>query len=103
CSSAGPYANRRGPVWESGILPLNYGRPATPILQRSAPPLFPVLERHGVGLEQLVAALLKAQALAHGEESALLVGRRRRNLVEPELVDSVVLLQTLLLVHDGLG
>src|SRR5262249_13005034 len=43
--SGRPDSNRRRPAWEAGILPLNYGRPATPILQlfqRPPPPLFPV-------------------------------------------------------------
>src|SRR2546425_4097305 len=34
CWSGRPDSNRRRPAWEAGILPLNYGRPATPILQR---------------------------------------------------------------------
>jgi hypothetical protein len=31
--SGRPDSNRRRPAWEAGILPLNYGRPATTILQ----------------------------------------------------------------------
>src|SRR4030095_2117337 len=106
CWSGRPDSNRRRPAWEAGILPLNYGRPATPILQllqRSSPPLFPVLERHGIGLEHLVAARLPGETLAHAVEVDLLVEGHRRQLVDPELVDPVVLLQALLLVHDGLG
>src|SRR5262244_3102604 len=103
CWSGRPDSNRRRPAWEAGILPLNYGRPATPILQRSALPLFPVLERHGVGLEHLVAARLPVEPLAHAVEVDLLVERYCRHLVDPEFVDPVVLLQALLLVHDGLS
>src|SRR5438874_8132586 len=33
--SGRPDSNRRRPAWEAGILPLNYGRPAPPILRRS--------------------------------------------------------------------
>src|SRR5438445_9705720 len=65
--------------------------------------LFPVLERHRVGLEHLVAARLPVQTLAHAIEVDLLVERHRRHLVDPELVDPMVLLEALLLVHDGLG
>src|SRR5216683_6500415 len=32
CWSGRPDSNRRRPAWEAGILPLNYGRPALPIL-----------------------------------------------------------------------
>src|SRR5438552_11530862 len=31
--SGRPDSNRRRPAWEAGILPLNYGRPAPPILR----------------------------------------------------------------------
>src|SRR5262249_46380226 len=104
--SGRPDSNRRRPAWEAGILPLNYRRPATPILQSSQTPpprLFPILERHGVGLEPLVAARLPVETLAHAVQVDLLVERHRRHLFDPELVDPVVLLETLLLVHDGLG
>ncbi len=34
--SGRPDSNRRRPAWEAGILPLNYGRPAPPILLRQS-------------------------------------------------------------------
>src|SRR4030095_5828105 len=71
-------------------------------LRRSRSTLLPVLERHRVGLEHLVASRLPVEALAHAVEIDLLVERHRRHLLEPELVDPVVLLQALLLVHDRL-
>src|SRR5881628_170278 len=103
--SGRPDSNRRRPAWEAGILPLNYGRPAPFILQRSttvASALLPVLERHRVGLEHLVAPRLPVESPAHAVEIHLLVERHRRQFVEPELVDPVVLLEAILLVHDGL-
>src|SRR2546422_11596351 len=41
--SGRPDSNRRRPAWEAGILPLNYGRPAPFILQRSRRRYFPSL------------------------------------------------------------
>ena len=41
--SGRPDSNRRRPAWEAGILPLNYGRPALFILQRSRRRYFPSL------------------------------------------------------------
>src|SRR5947208_12902798 len=53
--SGRPDSNRRRPAWEAGILPLNYGRPAPPIL---------LLERHGEGLDDLVAPRFPVDPLA---------------------------------------
>jgi hypothetical protein len=41
--SGRPDSNRRRPAWEAGILPLNYGRPAPPILHRPVSRYFPSL------------------------------------------------------------
>src|SRR5947199_10674333 len=86
--SGRPDSNRRRPAWEAGILPLNYGRPATPIIPRrrratpAAPRLLPVPERHVVGLDHLVAARLPVHALRNAVEVDLLVERHRRHLVD---------------------
>src|SRR5438876_7021585 len=71
--SGRPDSNRRRPAWEAGILPLNYGRPALPILLPTVPPLLPVLERHVVGLDELVAARLPVETLGRAVEVELLV------------------------------
>src|SRR5882672_1863043 len=76
--------------------------PGAPYLTTIRAGLFPVLERHGVGLQHLVAPRLPVEALVHAVEVDLLVERHRRHLVDPELVDPVILLEALLLVHDRL-
>src|SRR5919201_5176887 len=85
--SGRPDSNRRRPAWEAGILPLNYGRPSASIL----------LQGHVVDLHHLVAARLPVHALVHAVEIDLLVDRHGRHLFHPQLVDSAVLLETLLL------
>src|SRR6266566_2793902 len=66
------------------------------------PPLLPVLERHVVGLDELVAARLPVETLGRAVEVELLVERDRGGVLDPQLVDLVVLGQPLLLVHDRL-
>src|SRR5439155_2250156 len=61
-----------------------------------------LLERHVVGLDQLVAARLPVEPAAGPVEVDLLVERYGRLVVQPQLVDAVVLLQALLVVHDRL-
>src|SRR5688572_31451693 len=65
--------------------------------------LLAVLERHVVGADQLVAAGLPGQTPVGPVEVDLLVERDRRRLLDPELVDLVVVGQALLLVHLRLG
>src|SRR2546425_543525 len=84
---------QRPEAWEAGILPLNYGRPARSIL---------LLERHGERLDDLVAPGLPVDPLADSVQIDLLVERHRGRLLDPELVDPVVLLEALLVVHDRL-
>src|SRR5215510_2470669 len=76
--------------------------PGASYLTPTGPTLFPVLQRHSVRLQHLVAACLPVEALGDPVEIDLLVERHRRHLLDPEAVDPVVLLQPLLLVHDGL-
>src|SRR2546422_10969712 len=91
--SGRPDSNRRRPAWEAGILPLNYGRPARSIL---------LLERHGERLDDLVAPRFPVDPLADSVQIELLVERHRGRLLDPELVDPVVLLEALPVVHDRL-
>src|SRR2546422_6083107 len=63
--------------------------PGAPYLTTIRSALFPILERHGVGLEHFVAPRLPVEPLAHSVEVDLLVERHRRHLVDPELVDPV--------------
>src|SRR5712691_4915353 len=77
--SGRPDSNRRRPAWEAGILPLNYGRPAWPIV------LLALLERHVVGLDLLVAARLPVELAAGPVEVDLLVERHRRLVLDPQL------------------
>src|SRR5207253_8281394 len=88
--SGRPDSNRRRPAWEAGILPLNYGRSMSVIL----------LQGHVVGLDHFVTASLPGHALVDAVQVDLLVERHGRHLLDPELVDAVVLLEALLLVHD---
>src|SRR5262245_46358442 len=76
--------------------------PGAPYLTPIGPALFPVLERHVVGLQHLVAARLPVHALGDAVEIDLLVERHRRHLLDRGAVDPVVLLQSLLLLHDRL-
>src|SRR6266550_7628062 len=73
--SGRPDSNRRRPAWEAGILPLNYGRPAPPIL---------LLERHGERLDDLVAPRFPVDPLADSVQIELLVERHRGRLLDPE-------------------
>src|SRR5262244_941763 len=86
CWSGRPDSNRRRPAWEAGILPLNYGRPAPPIL------LLPLLERHVVGLDQLVAAGFPVELAVGPVEVDLLVEGHRRLILDPQSIDPVELL-----------
>src|SRR5258705_1751754 len=61
--------------------------------------LLPVLERHVVGADQLVAARLPGQPPVGAVEIDLLVYGNGGRLLHPELVDLVVLGEALLLVH----
>src|SRR5947207_13756621 len=90
--SGRPDSNRRRPAWEAGILPLNYGRPALPILllRATMTALLAVLERHLRGLDALVAARLPADPLARAVEFELLVEGRGRGVLDPQLVDLVI-------------
>src|SRR5215813_2479267 len=82
------------PSWDRTERP---GPPCT------APERLPrLLQRHVVGLDQLIASGLPADALVRAIEIDLLVERGRCLFVEPELVDPVVLGEPLLLVHHGL-
>src|SRR5437762_5353158 len=90
--SGRPDSNRRRPAWEAGILPLNYGRPADLIL----------LQRHIVGSDQLVAARLPHEPLVRAVEVDLLIERNRGRLLDPQLVDPLILGEALLLVHHRL-
>src|SRR6266851_10001627 len=58
-----------------------------------------LLERHVVGLDQLVAARLPDEPLGRSVQVHLLVERHRRHLLDPQLVDPVIRGQPLLLVH----
>src|SRR5262245_35221936 len=70
------------------------------VARRSRPPgLLPVLEGHVVGAEQLVAPRLPGYPLVGAVEVDLLVERNGRHLLDPQLVDAVVLGEALLLVH----
>src|SRR5499425_2781331 len=76
--------------------------PGAPYLTPTGVALFSVLQGHGVRLQHLVAPRLPVEALGHPVEIDLLIERYGRHLLDPELVDPMVLLQALLLVHDGL-
>src|SRR5438034_5380197 len=90
--SGRPDSNRRRPAWEAGILPLNYGRSISVIL----------LQGHVVGLNHFVAARPPDHTLVDAVQIDLLVERHGRHLLDPELVDAVVLFEAFLLVHDRL-
>src|SRR5262245_66637121 len=49
--------------------------PGDSYLTTIPPPLFPVLERHGIGLQHLVAARLPVQTFADAVEIDLQIGR----------------------------
>src|SRR5262245_24628419 len=66
------------------------------------PPLLAVLEGHVVGLDQLVAARFPVEPLGGTVEVELLVERHGSGVLDPELVDLLVLGQALLLIHDRL-
>src|SRR2546429_6752190 len=76
--------------------------PGAPYTTPIDPALFPVLERHVVRLEPLVAPRLPVESLGDAVEIDLLVERHRRHLLDPEPIDAVVLLEALLFVHDRL-
>src|SRR5438477_200265 len=99
--SGRPDSNRRRPAWEAGILPLNYGRPALPILllRATMTALLAVLDSHLRGFDALVAARLPADPLARAVEVELLVERRGRGVLDPQLVDLVIEGEPLLLDH----
>src|SRR3989475_3842253 len=70
---------------------------------RRATTLLRLPERHAEGLDDLVAASFPVDPPADPVEVELLVERHRRQLLDPEAVDPVVLLEALLVVHDRLG
>src|SRR5262245_29741258 len=77
-------------------------RPPGALQYSVATRLLPVLERHVVGLNHLVAPRLPVHALGDAVQIDLLVERDGRRFLDPELVDPVPLLETFLLVHGRL-
>src|SRR5262249_60463694 len=85
---------------------LRYG-PHTPNVRsapaepwRSSSPI--LLDRHVVRFDEFVAARFPVEPLGGAVEVELLIERHGGGVLDPELVDLVVLGQALLLVHDRL-
>src|SRR5207245_8896012 len=67
--------------------------PGAPYLTPTRSMLFPILERHAVRLQHLIAPRLPIEPLGDTIEVDLLVERHRRHHLDPEPVDPVILLQ----------